>query len=67
MDDLLKDMQTKCGINRNQAESALGLALCFLAARLPSPIMGRIKAALAQTTAIGLPVQKSDADEKLRY
>lgn len=43
---LIEDIRYSSGINQIQAELALGAVLIYLAARLPSPIMGRIREVL---------------------
>ncbi len=48
MKTLLKDIRQASGISQMEAEQALGVVLSFLSARLPSPIMGRIRDALSQ-------------------
>ena len=48
MKTLLEDIRQASGINQLEAEQALGVVLSFLSARLPSPIMGRIRDALSQ-------------------
>ena len=48
MKTLLEDIRLASGINQMEAEQALGVVLGFLSARLPSPVMGRIRDALAQ-------------------
>ena len=47
MKNLIEEIRSRSGISQIQAELALGAMLSFLAARLPSPIMGRIKEAIA--------------------
>jgi len=46
MKSLIKDMRLATGIGQTEAELALNTVLEFFAARLPSPIMGRICEAL---------------------
>jgi hypothetical protein len=46
MDSLVEDIRLSSGISRPQAENALDATLRFLSARLPSPVMGRIRYAL---------------------
>ena len=46
MKTLIKDIRSTSGIGETEAEIALGTVLEFFAARLPSPIMGRIRDAL---------------------
>jgi hypothetical protein len=48
MKRLLEDIRLASGINQMEAEQALGVVLGFLSARLPSPVMGRIRDALSQ-------------------
>jgi hypothetical protein len=48
MESLLKDIRACSGISQSEAEQALGAMIGFLAARLPSPVMGRIREALSQ-------------------
>ena len=48
MKRLLEDIRLASGINQMGAEQALGVVLGFLSARLPSPVMGRIRDALSQ-------------------
>lgn len=64
MEKLLSDIQSKCGIDRKQAEIACGSLLCFLAARLPSPVMGRIKDALQSAAQSDLPHQSEEVVDK---
>jgi hypothetical protein len=45
---LLEDIRNASGVDQLKAELALGAMLSFLGARLPSPIMGRIKEALSR-------------------
>ena len=59
-------MQSKCGIDRKQAEIALGLTMCFLAARLPSPVMGRIKTALSALPVPFYTIDSADCAEDIR-
>ena len=66
LDQLLTDMQAKCGIDRKQAETAVGLAMCYLAARLPSPVMGRIKTALTATPYPTNVIQSADCAGDIR-
>jgi hypothetical protein len=47
MKTLLEDIRSASGVDEMKAEQALGAVLGFLSARLPSPIMGRIKEALS--------------------
>jgi hypothetical protein len=49
MKTLLEKIRLASGINQMEAEQALGAVLRFLSARLPSPVMGRIRDALSQT------------------
>jgi hypothetical protein len=46
MKTLVEDIRLTSGISRTQAEHALDVTLRFLGARLPSPVMGRIRYAL---------------------
>jgi hypothetical protein len=48
MKALLENIRETSGINQMEAEQALGAVLSFLSARLPSPVMGRIREALSQ-------------------
>lgn len=48
MKTLLEDIRQASGINQMEAEQALGAVLSFLSARLPSPVMGRIREAISQ-------------------
>jgi hypothetical protein len=48
MKRLLEDIRLASGINQMEAEQALGVVLGFLSARLPSPVMGRIRDAFSQ-------------------
>ena len=48
MKTLLENIRQASGINQMEAEQALGAVLSFLSARLPSPVMGRIRDALSQ-------------------
>jgi hypothetical protein len=48
MKRLLEDIRLASGINQVEAEQALGVILGFLSARLPSPVMGRVREALSQ-------------------
>ena len=48
MKRLLEDIRLASGISQMEAEQALGVVLGFLSARLPSPVMGRIRDALSQ-------------------
>ena len=48
MKRLLEDIRLASGINQMEAEQALGVVLGLLSARLPSPVMGRIRDALSQ-------------------
>lgn len=48
MKALLENIRRASGINQMEAEQALGAVLSFLSARLPSPVMGRIRDALSQ-------------------
>jgi hypothetical protein len=48
MKTLLENIRRATGIDQIQAEQALGAVLSFLSARLPSPVMGRIRDALSQ-------------------
>ena len=48
MKTLLEDIRQASGISQMEAEQALGVVLGFLSARLPSPVMGRIRDALSQ-------------------
>jgi hypothetical protein len=48
MESLLKDIRACSGITQSEAEQALGAMISFLAARLPSPVMGRIREVLSQ-------------------
>lgn len=50
MNMLLEDIQKASGVDQVKAELALGAILGFLGARLPSPVMGRIKEALLNGT-----------------
>jgi hypothetical protein len=52
MNTLIEDMRAASGIDQREAEQALGAVLCFLSARLSSPIMGRIRDALSQDTSL---------------
>jgi hypothetical protein len=52
MNMLLEDIQKASGVDQVKAELALGAILGFLGARLPSPVMGRIKEALLNGTEI---------------
>lgn len=47
MKNLLEDIRAASGVDETRAELALGAMLGFLSARLPSPVMGRIKEALS--------------------
>lgn len=47
MDKLLEDIRQASGISQMEAEQALGAVLSFLSARLPSPVMGRIRDAIS--------------------
>jgi hypothetical protein len=47
MKNLLEDIRTASGVDEMKAELAVGAMLGFLSARLPSPVMGRIKEALS--------------------
>jgi hypothetical protein len=47
MKNLLEDIRNASGVDEMKAELALGAVLGFLSARLPSPVMGRIKEALS--------------------
>jgi hypothetical protein len=49
MQTLVDDIRLTSGISRTQAEHALDTTLRFLGARLPSPVMGRIRYALYET------------------
>ena len=49
MKTLLKDIRGASGIDQIEAEQALGAVLEFLSARLPSPVMGRIRDALSES------------------
>jgi hypothetical protein len=46
MKTLLNDISQTSKIDADQAKMALGVVLGFLGARLPSPVMGRIREAL---------------------
>ena len=46
MNLLLEDICKASGVDTLKAEQALGAMLEFLSARLPSPVMGRIKEVL---------------------
>lgn len=48
MKTLLENIRQASGINQMEAEQALGAVLSFLSARLPSPVMGRIRDALSE-------------------
>jgi hypothetical protein len=48
MKTLLENIRQASGISQMEAEQALGAVLSFLSARLPSPVMGRIRDALSQ-------------------
>jgi hypothetical protein len=50
MNMLLEDIQKASGVDQVKAELAVGAILGFLGARLPSPVMGRIKEALLNGT-----------------
>jgi hypothetical protein len=43
MQELLNDISTVSGISLLQAETALGVLMTYLGARLPTPVMGHIK------------------------
>jgi hypothetical protein len=47
MKNLLEDIRNASGVDEMRAELAVGAMLGFLSARLPSPVMGRIKEALS--------------------
>ena len=49
MKTLLENIRGASGIDQIEAEQALGVFLSFLSARLPSPIMGRIRDALSES------------------
>ena len=51
MKTLLENIRGASGIDQMEAEQALGVVLSFLSARLPSPIMGRIRDALSESGA----------------
>jgi hypothetical protein len=58
MNMLLEDIQKASGVDQVKAELAVGAILVFLGARLPSPVMGRIKEALwngTETDDLGKP------------
>ncbi len=46
MKTLVNDIRGASGIEQIEAEQALGAVLEFLSARLPSPVMGRIRDAM---------------------
>jgi hypothetical protein len=46
MKTLIDDIQSASGLDRLEAERILAVLLRYLAARLPSPVMGRIRLAL---------------------
>lgn len=48
MNTLLEDIRNASGVDEMKAEQALGAVLEFFSARLPSPVMGRIREALSQ-------------------
>jgi hypothetical protein len=50
MNMLLENIQKASGVDQVEAELAVGAMLGFLGARLPSPVMGRIKEALLNGT-----------------
>jgi hypothetical protein len=50
MNMLLEDIQKASGVDQVKAELALGAMLGFFGARLPSPVMGRIREALLNGT-----------------
>jgi uncharacterized MAPEG superfamily protein len=47
MTALLESICVRAGISQDQARSTLEAILVFLAAKLPSPVMGRIRQALS--------------------
>jgi hypothetical protein len=61
MNILIKDIRTTSGISQTEAELALGTVLEFFAARLPSPVMGRIREALlSQESLVGAAAHNGD-------
>ncbi len=48
MKTILDEIQALTGASRPQAERAVQVVLGFLGARLPSPVMGRIREALSE-------------------
>ena len=46
---LLEDIRLASGIDQREAEQALEVVLGFLSARLPSPVMGRIRDVLFES------------------
>jgi hypothetical protein len=51
MDDLVRSVALRAGISPAQAARAVSTTLAFLAARLPSPVMGHIHEAVMETGA----------------
>ncbi len=50
MNQMLDEIQSITGAQRSEAEQVLRAMVKFLGARLPSPVMGRIREALADET-----------------
>ncbi len=46
MDELIQAVQRQAGVSYEQAQIAVAAMLTFLSARLPSPLIGRIRALL---------------------
>lgn len=46
MKSLLDHIRSSSGISQTEAERALGAVISFMASRLPSPVMGRVRQAL---------------------
>lgn len=47
MKSLLDHIRSSSGISQAEAEKALGAVISFMASRLPSPVMGRVREALS--------------------
>jgi len=49
MDELIDAVQRQAGISEEEARQAVAATMAFFSARLPSPLVGRIRALLEAT------------------
>jgi len=60
MDDLIKLVSSKAGIEKAQAKTAVETVLGFLKEKLPAPIAGQLEAALSNEAMLGQASQFLD-------